>query len=102
MLRSIRYVTNGTDVRKTFPIPAYYIVDVYQSPYFEILLIIHCVYIWAVIVCYTGVDNFLGILIFHICGQLENLRGRFASIKESKNFDHVLSTSVEEHIRLIR
>lgn len=99
---TIGYVTNGTDVRKTFITPAYYVIDVYRSPYFEMLLATEFILLYLMAMSYSGVDNFLAVLIFHVCGQLENLRVRVTNIKESKNFDHVLTTIVEDHVQLIR
>ncbi|CAK9799546.1 Odorant receptor 30a [Anthophora plagiata] len=99
---SIRYVTNETDVRKIFPLPSYYIYDVSQSPYFEITFLAQMAGTVLGALCYIGVDNFFGILILHICGQLENLRTRLANTKQLETFDRILVTTVEDHIRLIR
>ncbi|XP_076668659.1 odorant receptor 10-like [Andrena cerasifolii] len=97
-----RYLTNETDVRKSFPIPTYYLRDISQSPYFEIVLAAQAVTVAITILCYTGVDSFFGMLILHICGQLENLRTRLATIKDSERFDRALAATVNDHTRLIR
>ncbi|XP_076668207.1 odorant receptor 10-like [Andrena cerasifolii] len=97
-----RYFTNETDVRRSFPIPTYYPRDISQSPYFEIVLAAQTVTIAITILCYTGVDNFFGMLILHICGQLENLRTRLATIKEPERFERALAATVNDHTRLIR
>ncbi|XP_076668208.1 odorant receptor 19a-like [Andrena cerasifolii] len=99
---TLRYVRNDTDLRKTFPIPCYYSFDVTRSPYFEMTLIGQLVAICAGTICYTGLDNFLGILILHICGQLENLRARLANIGDSVRFDRELAGVINDHARLIR
>lgn len=95
----LRYTTNGTDL---FPLPTYYIYDVSQSPYYEIIFVVQMITILTTISCYLGVDNFFGILILHICGQFENLQTRLANIKESENYDRILTTILLDHTRLIR
>ncbi|XP_076178975.1 odorant receptor 10-like, partial [Ptiloglossa arizonensis] len=94
----LRYTTNGTDL---FPLPTYYIYDVSQSPYYEIIFVVQMITILTTISCYLGVDNFFGILILHICGQFENLQTRLANIKESENYDRILTTILLDHTRLI-
>ncbi|XP_076245988.1 odorant receptor 10-like [Calliopsis andreniformis] len=96
----MRYVLNGTDEGKSFPIPVYYMHQAYQSPYFEMLFTLQLISLPLVLCTYTGVDNFVGNSILHVCGQLENLRDRFSSIEISENFNQVLGTIVEDHIRL--
>lgn len=99
---TLRYVRHDTDLRKTFPIPCYYMVDVTRSPYFEMTLVGQLIAICAATICYTGLDNFLGILILHICGQLDNLRTRLANMSDSVRFDRVLADLINDHTRLIR
>lgn len=96
---SIRYEMNKTDI---FPLPTYYLYDVSQSPYYEIIFILHLFTILTAIACYYGVDNLLGILILHVCGQLENLRTRLSNIKESEDFERIIAATVSDHTRLIR
>ncbi|KAM0732897.1 Odorant receptor 4 [Formica fusca] len=50
---------------------------------------------------YTAIDSLFGLLIFHVCGQLENLKGRLTDERDS-NFDRVLADAVTNHVRLIR
>ncbi|KYM88525.1 Putative odorant receptor 13a [Atta colombica] len=56
----------------------------------------------AVAIMYTGVDSFLSLLVFHVCGQLENLKIRIIHLDKFQNFENTLSQSVQNHIRLIR
>lgn len=70
----IRYVTNGTDARKLLPLSTYHPYNVSKTLYFEIMYAVQYINLLIASFCYIGVDNFFGILIFHICGQLENLR----------------------------
>ncbi|KOC68052.1 Putative odorant receptor 30a [Habropoda laboriosa] len=97
-----RYVTNETNIKKLFPVPTYYIYDISETPYFEIMFLLQMATLVLMALCYIGVDNFFGILILHICGQLENLRTRLANIKHLETFDRILVTTVEDHVRLIR
>lgn len=99
---TIRYVTNETDAKKLFPLPSYYIFDVSETPYFEIMYALQSISLLIAAFCYAGVDNFFGILILHICGQLTNLRFQLANIKESEASNFILIAIVKDHIRLIR
>lgn len=99
---TMRYIGNETDARRSFPIPVYYTQNAYESPYYEIFLFIQFIVVLMLICIYTGIDNFLAILIFHVCGQLENLRARLANIKKCEQFDRVLAAIVEDHMRLLR
>lgn len=99
---TIRYITNVTDIKKLLPLPTYYMYDVSETPYFEIMYIIQSTSLLVATFCYTGVDNFFGVAILHICGQLENLRFHLSNMKESQTSKHILAATVEDHIRLIR
>ncbi|XP_067205196.1 odorant receptor 43a-like isoform X2 [Linepithema humile] len=72
------------------------------SPQFELTFFIQCITLLMVALSYTGTDNFLGLLIFHICGQLENLTNRLYRMRKSTNFIAALRNNVMDHIRLIR
>ncbi|CAL7946690.1 unnamed protein product [Xylocopa violacea] len=98
---TLRYVTNGTDVRKVFPLPTYYIYDVSETPYFEIIYVVQATGMLMMIFCYTGIDNFFGLLVLHISGQLENLQTRLANINDSETFNRFFAATVEDHVRLI-
>ncbi|XP_071862373.1 odorant receptor 10 [Bombus fervidus] len=99
----IRYVMNGTDARKLLPLPTYYPYNVSKTLYFEIMYAVQCINLLIASFCYIRVDNLFGVLILHICGQLENFRFHLANMKDSRYIDnHVLGVTVEDHIRLIR
>lgn len=99
---TIRYITNVTDMKKLLPLPTYYMYDVSETPYFEIMYIIQSTSLLVATFCYTGIDNFFGVVILHICGQLENLRFHLSNMKESQTSNQILAATVEDHIRLIR
>ncbi|XP_018407523.1 PREDICTED: uncharacterized protein LOC108783452 [Cyphomyrmex costatus] len=99
---SIRYMTNETDPGKIVPLQSYYIYDRDKSPYYEITYIVQSLGMSAAAFMYTTVDSFLGLLIFHVCGQLENLKIRITQLDKFQNFENALSHSVQDHIRLIR
>ncbi|XP_076751992.1 uncharacterized protein LOC143424070 [Xylocopa sonorina] len=99
---TLRYVTNGTDVRTIFPLPTYYIYDeVSETPYFEIIYVVQATGMLMMTFCYTGIDNFFGLLVLHICGQLENLQTRLTNINDSESFNRLFAATIEDHIRLI-
>ncbi|XP_025989883.2 odorant receptor 49b-like [Solenopsis invicta] len=100
--KSIRYITNITDPVKILPLQAHYIYDKNQSPYFEITFVAQSFVILICIASYTGVDNLLGLLVFHLCGQLEILKEKLIKIKLFKNYNEGIALIVKEHIRLIK
>ncbi|XP_050447468.1 odorant receptor 43a-like [Cataglyphis hispanica] len=100
---SLRYITNITDPVKILPLPTYYIYDKDQTPYYELTYTAQAVTLVMAVASYTGVDNLLGLLIFHLCGQMENLKERLILINmRHKTFSEGLTFIVEDHIRLIK
>lgn len=98
----IRHITNLTDRKKPLPLQTYYFYDTDKSPQFELTFFIQAVTISLAGIIYTSVDAFLGLVIFHICGQLENFRHRLVNLILCKNFKQALNNSVIYHLRLIR
>ncbi|XP_019886507.1 odorant receptor 43a isoform X2 [Ooceraea biroi] len=100
---SMRYLTNITDKPgKPLLLQTYYLRDTTESPYFEIVFVAQAI---AVVMCafsYTATDNFMGIVIFHICAQMEILKARLLNLQGFKDFNVGLSTNVQDHLRLIR
>ncbi|XP_024893794.1 uncharacterized protein LOC112468718 [Temnothorax curvispinosus] len=100
---SMRYLTNITDVPgKPLLLQTYYFRDVTQSPYFEIAFVAQAAAVIMAAFSYTGIDNFLGLIVFHICAQMEILKMRLLNLDEYKNFNFGLSINVQNHMRLIR
>jgi len=99
---SLRYITNITDPQKILPLQTYYFYDKDQSPYFELTYAAQGLLLVTAGASYTGVDNLLGLLIFHLCGQMENLKGRLINMKQFKSFNSNLTLIVRDHIRLIK
>ncbi|XP_050448081.1 odorant receptor 13a-like [Cataglyphis hispanica] len=97
-----RRLTNLTDRDRPLPLPTYYFYDTDKSPQFELTLLIQAATIFLAAVTYTSVDAFLGLVILHICGQLENFKHRLDSLSSSKDFDCALRNNVIAHLRLIR
>ncbi|XP_012060326.1 PREDICTED: odorant receptor 43a-like [Atta cephalotes] len=81
---------------------AYYFYDIDKSPQFEIALVIQAATMFLGGMTYTSVDAFLGLLILHICGQLENFKHRLTNLISSKDFDSALCNNVRTHLRIIR
>ncbi|XP_029168650.1 odorant receptor 22c-like [Nylanderia fulva] len=98
----IRHVTNLTDRNKPFPLQTYYFYDTDPSPQFELTFLTQVITISLAAVIYTSIDAFLGLVILHICGQLENFRDRIVNLISCKDFNKALSNSVMTHLRLIR
>ena len=97
-----RYITNLTDQERLLPFQAYYFYDTDKSPQFEIALVIQAATMFLGGMTYTSVDAFLGLLILHICGQLENFKHRLTDLTSCKDFDSALRNNVQTHLRIIR
>jgi hypothetical protein len=98
---SIRYRTNITDPGKLMPLQTYYFYNVSNSPFYEITFLLQSFSLMAAAAIYTGTDTFMSLLIFHVCGQLENLKARIRNL-DKFDFANALSSSVKDHIRLIK
>lgn len=99
---TVRHVTNVTDPGRPLLIQAYYLHDVSKSPQFELTFLIQAIALTLSGLSYTGIDNFLGLLILHICGQMENLHLRLLNLGNNSEFTTTLKFNVKDHIRLIR
>ncbi|XP_032681338.1 uncharacterized protein LOC116848886 [Odontomachus brunneus] len=97
-----RYITNLTNSGKHLPIPTYYLHDVTKSPQFELTLLAQIVATFIGGISYSAIDNLFGLLIFHVCGQLENLYLRLTHMKKFPNYDEIVKYNVQDHICLIR
>lgn len=98
---SMRFASNITDQGRPMFLQSYYIYDVTKSPQYELTFISQAIYIIIGIMSYTSIDNFLGLLIFHICGQLDILKNRLTCFDKYINSD-ILKNCVTEHVRLFR
>ncbi|XP_039307333.1 odorant receptor 43a isoform X2 [Solenopsis invicta] len=99
---TVRYITNVTDPVKILPLQTQYIYDKNRSPYYELTYAAQVVLLIVTAASYSGIDNLLGLLIFHLCGQMENLKERITNMKQFKNFNSGLAVIVKDHIRLIK
>ncbi|KAL6442505.1 hypothetical protein ACFW04_002602 [Cataglyphis niger] len=99
---SVRYLTNITDPGRLMPLQTYYVYNPNKSPLYEITYALQIIGLYMIGTSYTGTDCFLSLLVFHVCGQLENLKIRIIDLDKFHNFESILSHSVQEHIRLIR
>ncbi|XP_025989907.2 odorant receptor 43a isoform X2 [Solenopsis invicta] len=97
-----RYVTNETDQKRLLPFQSYYFYDTDKSPQFEFALVIQATTMFLGAITYTSVDAFLGLVILHICGQLENFKHRLVNLTSCKDFDSALRNNVRTHQRIIR
>ncbi|XP_019695882.2 odorant receptor Or2-like [Harpegnathos saltator] len=98
----LRQVTNLTDSGKPLPIPSYYLHNVSKSPQFELSFLAQVFTMTACGCSYTAIDQFLGLLVLHICGQLENLHLRLSRMEKYSNFNAALEYNVQDHVRIIR
>ncbi|XP_011060924.1 PREDICTED: odorant receptor 43a-like [Acromyrmex echinatior] len=93
--QTLRHVTNLTDpIGKPLPIQSYYLHDVSSSPKYELTYLIQTIALTTSGLSYTAVDSFLGLLILHICGQIENLHLRLLNLGKDSNFKAVLKYNI--------
>ncbi|XP_011867926.1 PREDICTED: odorant receptor 49b-like [Vollenhovia emeryi] len=99
--KSVRYMTNVTDPDKILPLQSHYIYDKNQSPYFEFSYFTQSLMVVMCTACYSSMDNLFGLLVFHLCGQLENLKDKLINKNIYENDNKTVAFIVKEHIRLI-
>ncbi|XP_011861185.1 PREDICTED: odorant receptor 43a-like isoform X1 [Vollenhovia emeryi] len=99
---SMRTTTNITDPGRPMPLQTYYIYDVTKSPLYELTFISQSIYIVVAMMSYSGIDNFLGLLVFHICGQLEILKNHLSNLDKYVNSHEKLKHCIIRHMRLLR
>lgn len=98
---SLRFMTNMTNASSLMPMQAYYIYDVNKSPIYEITFLTQSISLLLVGVAYSSTDNFLALLVLHVCGQLETLRTRFVLLDQN-HFSDSLSYIIQDYRRLTR
>lgn len=99
---SIRLTSNITDPGRLMPLQTYYTYDVTKQPQYELTYISQAIYVVLSVISYTGIDHFLGLLIFHVSGQLDILKDRLTHLDKYINFHDILKRCVTQHIRLLR
>ncbi|XP_011173574.2 odorant receptor 43a [Solenopsis invicta] len=101
---SLRYLTNLTDPGRPFLVQTYYLNDFFStdSPYYEIVYASQATAIFIAAISYTGIDNFLSLVVFHVCAQLEILKRRLLDLDSFRDFNTGLAINIEDHLRLIR
>ncbi|XP_011861763.1 PREDICTED: odorant receptor 43a-like isoform X3 [Vollenhovia emeryi] len=99
---SVRLTPNITDPGKPMPLQTYYSYDITKRPQYELTFISQSIAIVFSIMTYSGIDNFLGLLIFHICGQLDILKNRITCLDKYMSSHNMLKSCVTKHISLLR
>ncbi|XP_029168675.1 uncharacterized protein LOC114938773 [Nylanderia fulva] len=100
---SMSSVTNDTNSEKQLPFQTlYYIYDTSKSPQYELTFISQTISMFFTVLPNTGIDNFLNLLVFHVCGQLDILKNRITHLDQFTNYAHVLKSCVADHTRIIR
>jgi len=97
---SVTYTANTTD--KILPLPGYYIYDATKMPLYILTYIGQMISLSYIMLTYTGIDTFLGLLMFHICGQMDILTFRFSCLSKVMKFRNGLKNCVINHIRALR
>ncbi|XP_032685234.1 odorant receptor 13a-like [Odontomachus brunneus] len=86
---------------------AYFPFDITRSPVFELICICQILSAYSGTVIYTGSDSFISMLVLHVCGQFQNLRGRLKNlvddsggVKTTEDFRNELAQIVKRHEHL--
>ncbi|KAL6266487.1 hypothetical protein P5V15_003336 [Pogonomyrmex californicus] len=98
----VGYVMNITGRSKMLPIKTYHFYDADKSPQFELTFFFQAVTCFFAAGSYMFIDILLLLMIFHICGQLENFRHQLIRLILCKNFNRTLNNITMTHSRLIR
>ncbi|GAB1864524.1 Odorant receptor [Camponotus japonicus] len=99
---SFRHLTNLTDRNRPLLLQSYYFYDTDKSPQFELTYLTQIITLILSLIVYASIDTFLVLVIFHVCGQLENFKDRLVNLIAGKEFNKVLGDNIEIHLRLIR
>ncbi|XP_011705591.1 PREDICTED: odorant receptor 67c-like [Wasmannia auropunctata] len=99
---SMRLTPNITDPGRPMVLQTHYIYDVTKSPQYELTFINQAIFVTIAMIAYSGIDNFLSLLVFHICGQLDILENRLNHLDKYINYNEVLKCCIAKHIRLLR
>ncbi|XP_011051952.1 PREDICTED: odorant receptor Or2-like [Acromyrmex echinatior] len=94
---SIRLTSNITDPGKLLPVQTRYIYDITRRPYYELTFISQVIYAGIAMIAYSGIDNFLSLLIFHVCGQLDILKNRLTHLNKYMNYHKMLKSCIANH-----
>ncbi|KAF3054312.1 Odorant receptor 197 [Nylanderia fulva] len=98
----LRQITNLTDRNKPLPMQTYYVDDTDKSLQFELTFFAQAITVLEALLIYVGVNALLGLVILHMCGQLENFKHNIVNLTSGKDFNKALSSCVVTHLRLIR
>lgn len=100
---SVRLTPNITDPgRMPMPLQTHYIYDITKRPQYELTFIGQVIYVAIAMMIYSAVDNFLSLVVFHICGQLDILENRMQYLDKYINYHKILKCCLTKHIRLLR
>ncbi|XP_077260554.1 odorant receptor 13a-like isoform X3 [Temnothorax americanus] len=87
---------------RPLPLQTHYIYDITKRPQYELTFINQAIYIAISMMAYTAIDNFLSLLVFHVCGQLDILKNHLEYLDKNINYHEVLKCCIVKHIRLLR
>ncbi|XP_039307775.1 odorant receptor 49b [Solenopsis invicta] len=99
---SIRLTPNITDPGRLMPLQTHYIYDITKRPQYELTYMSQSIYIILAVLSYIGIDHFLGLLVFHLSGQLDILKNRLTYLHKYINSHEMLKECIKKHIRLLR
>ncbi|XP_018303865.1 odorant receptor Or2-like [Mycetomoellerius zeteki] len=99
---SMRLTPNITDPGKPMLLQSYYVYDITKRPQYELTFLSQVIYVVIALMIYTGIDNFLSLLIFHISGQLDIIKSRLTHLDKYTNYQEVLKCCIDKHLRLLR
>jgi len=99
---SATYTANTTETDMILPLPGYYIYNATKMSLYVFTYIGQVITLSYAVLTYTGIDTFLGLLVFHVCGQLNILTIRFSCLSKLIKFRKGLGSCIRNHVRLLR
>lgn len=98
--KTVRYVTG--DSSKPLPLQTNYYYNTDRSLNYELTFVAQTVMCIMAAASYSGVDNLFGLLMFHLCSQMENLKEKLINMRQYKSFKSGLNFIIKDHTRLIK
>lgn len=87
---------------RMLPLGESIITNITNSPQYELLFAGRTICLFFAFTTYTGIDNFLGLLVCHVCGQLDILNNRLMNLDRYAHFRNVLKYCVLKHVQLLK
>lgn len=80
----------------------FYLLDVEDSPGFEIVWVLHCLTALLATLSYSGFDSFIEILVMHVCGKFSLLIDQIGKLNQPTDIRKNIAKVAKLHYQLKR